>query len=331
MRTRTKRLVGLAAVASGAGALALASRRANRSLAERIRQASHDDLDPLYELPDDVVHHDLVAHDGGTIHVVERGTGRPLVLVHGVTLQAEAWAPLLHLLADRFRVVALDVRGHGRSRPGEGGIGRKLAAADLATVLDDLDLRGAVVMGHSMGGMILGELCGDFPSVVAERLAALVFMSTAVSHLVPPAVLPAVDRIEARTRRRVDAGRALPRMVGDNNRSLVATRLAFGSHPSGAAVEQARRLGAAVDVSSYLPLWLDLLDYDGEAALESVDLPAMVLVGSRDLLTPPYMARRIVAHLRRGELHVIPGAGHQLMQERPREVAAYLRELDDRL
>jgi len=158
-----------------------------------------------------------------------------------------------------------------------------------------------------------------------------VFMSTAVSHLVPAAVLPVWGRLERRTRQRVEAGRPLPRVIGENNRSLFVTRLAFGSHPSGAAVAQARRLGAEVELDRYLPLWLDLLDYDGRTALESVDLPAMVLVGSRDLLTPVYMARRIVAHLSQGELHIVPGAGHQLLQERPREVAEYLRDFDDRL
>ena len=75
------------------------------------------------------------------------------------------------------------------------------------------------------------------------------------------------------------------------------TRTAFGARPSGAAVAQAARLGAAVDERYYLPLWIDLLDYDGESALDTVDQPALVLVGSRDTLTPVRSARRIVEHL----------------------------------
>jgi pimeloyl-ACP methyl ester carboxylesterase len=328
MKTRTRFALGLA---GAVGVAVVASRLTSRSISRRIRAVVDDELDPLYELPADVTRHDIASDDGGNIHVIERGAGRPLVLVHGVTLQADVWAPLIHLLSDGFRVVAVDVRGHGRSVAGHDGVGRRFAARDVATVLEHLDLRDAIVMGHSMGGMILGELCADFPDLVHERVAALVFMSTVVSHLVPPTALPVFDRVERGARRRVAAGRPMPQMVGDNDRSLVVTRLAFGSHPSGVAVEQARRLGAAVDRSAYLPLWLDLLDYDGEAALESVDLPAMVLVGSRDLLTPVYMARRIERHLRHGELRVFPGAGHQLMQERPREVADALVELADRL
>jgi pimeloyl-ACP methyl ester carboxylesterase len=96
-------------------------------------------------------------------------------------------------------------------------------------------------------------------------------------------------------------------------------------------VAQATRLGAAVDQRYYLPLWIDLLDYDGEAALDTVDQPALVLVGSRDTLTPVRSARRIAEHLVHCELHILPGAGHQLMQERPREVSALLRTFEANL
>ena len=308
-----------------------AAQLANRTLASRIRSVTDDDLDPLYDLPVDVAHHDVATHDGGTIHVIERGQGRPLVLLHGVTLQAEVWAPLLHLLGDRFRVLAVDVRGHGRSVVGDDGVGRVAAAHDMVTLLEQLDLRDAILAGHSMGGMIIGETCARHPEVVADRVAGLVLMNTAVSHLVPRASLPVVRTVRRRAGARVAAGGRMPRLVGDNNRSLIATRAAFGSRPSAVAVEQARRMGSEVPLDHYIPLWADLLDYDGEAGLESFHGPALVLVGSLDRLTPPAMARRIAAHLGDAELHVIPGAGHQLLQERPREVSELIRQLADRL
>jgi non-heme chloroperoxidase len=328
MKSRTKQLLTIGAMAGGA---VLVSRTANRSVARRIRAVTDDDLDPLYELPDDVVHHHLDTHDGGTLHVIERGQGRPLILLHGVTLQAEVWAPLLHLLSDRFRVMAVDVRGHGQSVVGDEGVGRRAAAQDVVSLLEHFDLTDAVLAGHSMGGMIIGETCTRHGDVVAQRVAGLVFMNTASARLVPPAALPAVRVARRRAGARVAAGRQLPRLVGPNNRSLIATRAAFGAHPSGAAVEQARRMGEAVDLRYYIPLWTDLLDYDGEAGLEMFDGPALVLVGSLDRLTPPAMARRLASHLADAELHVIPGAGHQLLQERPREVSELITQLGDRL
>jgi pimeloyl-ACP methyl ester carboxylesterase len=314
-----------------AGAGVVAARSAGRTLARLLESVEDPVLDPLYLLPADVSHRDVPTHDGGTVHLIERGEGQPVVLVHGVTLQAAVWAPLLHLLGDRYRVIALDVRGHGRSVVGDDGVGRVAAARDLASLLERLDLHDAVLCGHSMGGMIIGELCGRHGDVVAARVGGVVLMNTAVSQIVPRRVQPAARRVHDRAHARASAGGRMPRVVGANDRSLLATRVAFGSRPSGAAVAQVRDMGAQVDLRYYIPLWADLLDYDGEAGLESLDAPAVVLTGSRDRLTPPAMARRIVAHLRHGELHVIDGAGHQLMQERPHEVARYIDDLAQRV
>jgi len=327
---RDKKWVLAMVAALGAGLVA--ERALEHAAAERLRRVADADLDPLLILPQPVIRHDVATHDGGSVHVVEHGTGpRPLVLIHGVTLQAEVWAPMMHLLGNHFRVLALDVRGHGASVVGEGGIGRLHAARDLKAVLEHFDVHDAIVVGHSMGGMILGEFCGAYGEILRERVAGLVFMNTAVSELIIPPLSKPVLAVAGHMRTRVEAGKRMPRTVGDDDRSYVMSRVAFGARPSGAAIEQVRRLGAAVDQRHYLPLWVDLLDYDGEAALDTVSLPALVLVGSRDLLTPVPAAKRIVKHLRNGELHVFPGAGHQLMQERPREVAELILGLAERL
>ena len=75
-------------------------------------------------LPSDVVHHDVEMDDGGTIHVVTRGHGQPLVLLHGVCLTSDVWAHQLSDLSDEMRVIALDTcAATGRSRPGSDGFG----------------------------------------------------------------------------------------------------------------------------------------------------------------------------------------------------------------
>ncbi len=321
-----RRLVG-AAAAVGVGAVAL--HFAERDAASRIRARHDDDLDPLYVLPDGVTHLDVPTHDGGSVHVLKAGAGRPLVLLHGVTLAAEVWAPLFHLVRDRFTIYALDVRGHGQSIVGSDGIGRRAAAHDLATVLDTLDLDDAIVVGHSMGGMIIGEFCGAHPDVLDARVGGLLFCNTATANLVPPAVLGPVLAGGRRLAARTASGHPLPRVPADRN--LVMSRVAFGANPSGAAVEQVSRLGLAVDPTRYVGLWVDLLDLDTRAALAGVRQPASVLVGSRDMLTPVPHAKRIVAALPDPELHVLAGAGHQIMQERPRELATQLDRLVDRV
>lgn len=311
-----------ALLAAGAGATA-AVRREARVVKGRVDPR----LDPLYDLPDDVTHHDLAAADGGRIHVVERGAGRPLLLVHGITLQARIWAPQLNIMTDRYRVLAMDVRGHGLSTAGADGFGRRIAARDVKTVLDHFDLRGAIVVGHSMGGMILMEFAGDFPEELAERVAGLVFMDTAAYQLAPKPVLPLAKAMGRRVRARHESGRPIPeRAMGDDDLSWVMCRLAFGAHPSARAVDEVRKCGAEVPQATTLPSGIDLLDHDARRALAATHTPSMVLVGSRDLLTPVYAARRIAQFLPNARFEVLKGAGHQLMQERPYEVASLLDE-----
>lgn len=312
----------------GVTATAVAGTRSGvRRSARTIRRRTDPELDPLYELPPDVTEHEVATADGGSLHVLERGHGRPLLLIHGVTLQSRIWSPQMHMLADRYRVLAMDVRGHGKSVPGSAGFGRKVAAGDVKDVLDHFDLHDAVIVGHSMGGMILMEFAGQYPRELEERVAGLVFMDTAAYQLLPKVALPVARALGRRVRTRYDAGRRVPdRPMGDDDLSWVVARLAFGASPSGRAVDELRRCGAEFPQSTGLPTWIDILDHDAREALAATSTPSMILVGSRDLLTPVAGARRIARFLPHARLEVLPGCGHQMMQERPAEVARLLDE-----
>ncbi len=327
MKSGTRRLLWLGAVGAGVGyALGPGRRNAARRVAGRTRGDIDDDW---FDLPESVEHFDVGTHDGGSVHVLEYGRGRPLVLLHGVTLAAEVWAPIMHLAGDRFRIIALDVRGHGASVVGDDGVGRVAAAHDLATVFEELDLHDAVVMGHSMGGMILGRFCGDFPEVLRERVAGLVFMDTAVSQLIPPMMAPAVDRAGKAILAREAAGHVAPKPHPDIE--LLATRVAFGRRPSGKAVRITTRLGHDLPDAYRSKLWIDLFATDNRDGLARVTQPATVIVGALDALTPVWAARRIMANLADGELVVLPGVGHQSMQEAPRAVVDALDDLVTRI
>lgn len=327
MQPRTRRLLGLALVGAGIGyAVGPGRRAAARRVSNRVRP---DIDDAWFDLPEGVTERDVATHDGGSVHLVEIGHGRPLVLLHGVTLAAEVWAPIMHLAAHDFRIIALDVRGHGASVVGDDGVGRVPAAHDLATVLTELDLTGAIVMGHSMGGMILGRFCGDYPDVLRDRVAGLVFMDTAVSQLIPPGLDLAADRVGAAILAREAAGKVTPTPHPDVE--LLATRVAFGSKPSGKAVQVTTRLGHEMSDEYRSKLWIDLFATDNRDGLARVTQPATVIVGSRDALTPVTAARRIIDNLVDGELVVLPGVGHQSMQEDPRAVVTALAGLVDRI
>lgn len=95
----------------------------------------------------------VTTKDGTQLHYKDWGEGRPIVFSHGWPLDADAWDDQMVFLGARgYRVIAHDRRGHGRSSQPWGGHDMDTYADDLAALVETLDLKGAVLVGHSTGG-----------------------------------------------------------------------------------------------------------------------------------------------------------------------------------
>jgi pimeloyl-ACP methyl ester carboxylesterase len=104
-----------------------------------------------------------------TIAVKEYGQGRDLILVHGIGSTSDTWRPVIDLLADTFRLFAIDLRGHGESDKPEAGYLVDDYARDLQGVIAGLGLVHPLIMGHSLGGMTTMRWAIDHPSA-AKRI-----------------------------------------------------------------------------------------------------------------------------------------------------------------
>jgi pimeloyl-ACP methyl ester carboxylesterase len=285
-------------------------------------------VEPLLEPPTGVAHHHIPTHDGGTVHVVEKGSGTPLVLLHGVTLQWWVWSPLFHLLAEDHRVIAWDMRGHGESVAGDDGVTLPAAATDLATVLSEMDLAPSVVVGHSMGGMTLGRFLAAHPGVRDRRVAEAVFLTTN-DQLLPLATATGYEIAHTAVMRATLGGlsRPGPRPRGPEQLTRVVNRLAFGRHYSGRAVDQLGEMMAATSPTTLTEAAATLSEHDVIELLSDVPTPATVVTGSRDLLTPPHHGRALAEALPRGRFELLADTGHQVMQEVPHRLAQILDPL----
>lgn len=320
------------ALALGTGLVAIGAIAGVGIAGRRIRSEHDDDIDRLLPAPSDVVHHSIDTDDGASLHVVERGEGRPIVLLHGVTLQWWVWGAQFNTLSDRYRVLAWDMRGHGRSTVGDDGITLEAVADDLARLIEELDLRDAIIVGHSMGGMALGRFCTRHPDLMVERCGGLMFLDTSAAPLALPALLEGSTRAQELARRVAYAGTSRPRVSytwPDTNTSLVMVRTAFGRHPSANAVADVREMLSEMDVHNLIAAGRAIVDHDVRNDLAHVKVPAMVVVGSADLLTPPTQARSLAAAIPGSVLHVLGGVGHQTMQEAPERFAELIDELND--
>lgn len=309
-----------AAIAGGLAAGATGLYVLERAAARRWRVGNEELASAGLTLPSDLEHHFVPTSDGGRIHAVERGEGPTVVLLHGVTLGVATWAPQLRNLGGR--VLAVSQRGHGQSQAGDGGYGFDRLGADLLEVLDALDVADAVLVGHSMGGMVTQYLAVERPADLARRVRRLVLVATAPGPLV---LAPLTALIMAGATRALGGAERRGRGPLPQGMTVWAARAAFGRDASPPAVELLRQMLDAMSPGALAALLPGLLAFDVRARLGSVELPAHVIGGTHDVLTPPRTARAIARELPGCELTMLAGCGHMVMLERADELCSILR------
>jgi non-heme chloroperoxidase len=261
--------------------------------------------------------------DGASIFYKDWGAGRPVVFSHGWPQHADAWDPQLHLAAgEGLRAIAHDRRGHGRSTQTWHGNDMDTYAADLAALLDELDLHDAVLVGHGAGG---GEVIRYLGRYGSARV------SQAVLLCAPAPMMLRTEKNPAGTPREVfDAMKAgITRDRSGYLRDFADTCFNVGrpgavAPPPGKTEEvwqQSMRAG--------MPALLDGItsfsQTDFTADLRAVTVPVLVGHGDDDQLVPIQAAAIPAAKLLRwSTLRVYPNAPHNLHGEFERDFEADL-------
>ena len=237
----------------------------------------------------------------------------PLVLfVHGAALDHTVWALLARWFAHRgFAVLAPDLPGHGRS--GGEPLATIGAMADwTAALIETAGARRAALIGHSMGSLVALETAARYP----EKITAMGLIGAAAAIPVSRDLLAAA---EADDHAAID----MLRIWGYGFRAGIGGSLAPGLWMLGGAERLLERARPGV-------LFTDLRacnDYrDGLAAAATVAVPATLVLGERDLMTPAKAGLELAAALPNARVITLKGAGHMLMSERPDEVLAAVRE-----
>lgn len=245
--------------------------------------------------------------DGGTLGLIQAGSGDPVVLIHGVGLRAEAWEPQITALAATHRVIALDMPGHGASSPLPSGALLSDYVCWAARAIGGLGMGPVSLAGHSMGALIAGGMAVDHPGLVAR--VALLSPVHRRSEAARAAVLARASAIAAGGAG-VDA--PLARWFDDDQQALhdrVAGWLKGVDRQGYAAAYRAFATGDAT--------YADRL---GEIAC-----PALILTGESDANSSPEMTRAIAAACR-GRAVVVPGQRHMVNLTAPRLVNEALRD-----
>jgi non-heme chloroperoxidase len=265
----------------------------------------------------------VTTRDGAELAVWTMGdpSRPPIVLVHGWTGAQDAWATIARqLLANGRRVVSFDQRGHGASTLGEEGTTLDALAGDLVEVLEAIDARHAVVVGHSMGGMSVQTMAVTRPDVVKARVAGLVLASTEAADSVPTGLVLRLG--EWLVSSQLSTWALSDRFVGP-----VFTRSSFGKSASLVTLDATRKSWATTPPavrSGFLEAMshLDLLDQ-----LASIDVPTVVISGTKDRLVVPAHTHEIARRIPGARLEILSGVGHQVIFEVPQRVAQIIDDL----
>ena len=234
------------------------------------------------------------------------GTGRrTLVFLHGIGGNKEGWrAQLGHFAAKGYRAVAWDAPGYGDSAP-LAELTWAAVSDSLATLLDALGVARAVVVGHSMGGMMAQDFAARHP----DRLEALVLSGTS----------PAFGKPDGDWQKQFVAQRIAPLDAGKSMADLAPTLVAamVGDAPDPDGVKAAVACMGRVPAETYRAYLKLLVTFDRRDALASIAVPTLVLAGEKDGNAPPKVMERMAEKIPGAVYHCLARSGHLANFEQP--------------
>jgi 3-oxoadipate enol-lactonase len=235
----------------------------------------------------------------------------PLVFLHGIGGAARAWRGQLEFFRDRYRTIAWDMPGYGGSAPLP-----TVSIAALADALQDfLEQVGAekpILVGHSIGGMIVQQLLAKNPHIAG----AIVLAQTSSAFGKPDGEWQKAF-IEARLGP-LDRGETMVSLAPTLVRELV------GDDPAPGGMELARDCMALVPEATYRATMLALMGFDLRKTLGNIAVPTLVLSGSKDNNAPAPMMAKMATFIPSATYVELEGAGHLVNLERPQAFNAAL-------
>ncbi len=253
----------------------------------------------------------ITTRDGTTIFYKDWGTGQPVVFSHGWPLNADAWDDQLVFVASHgYRAIAHDRRGHGRSSQPWDGNDMDTYADDLAALLDTLDLKNAVLVGHSTGG---GEVTRYIGRHGTSRLAKAVLVGAVPPLMLKTAANPGGLPIEAfdQIRGGVTADRS--QFYKDLSAPF------YGANRPGSQVSQGLRdafwlWSMQVGLKGALDCIKAFSETDLTEDLKKFDIPTLIVHGDDDQIVPIGDSALLSSKIVKGAtLKIYPGAPHGLM------------------
>jgi pimeloyl-ACP methyl ester carboxylesterase len=237
------------------------------------------------------------------LYYTERGSGPPLLLVHGLMVTGEMFEPVIEHFAARHRVIVPDLRGHGQSRALPPPFTAAQLASDLSRLFAHLGIDSAAVLGYSQGGAIAQQ----FALTDTKRCNRLVLGCTYAHNM-------------ATLREKLE-GHLFPLFVqlfGLKRMAKIVFSLG-AKHLSKERADWLVGIMADQDQKLMMSAWREAMAFDSRRRLGEIKCPTLVVAGSNDQAVPIHHAKMLHDGIAGSQLVVIDGADHALIWTHPDE------------
>ena len=257
--------------------------------------------------------------NGITIAYNDHGVGLPIVFLHAFPLNRSMWAQQEAALSSQFRVITIDLRGHGESDAPLWRYTLEQSADDVCALLDQLSIEQAIFAGLSMGGYILFAFYRKY----ATRVKGLILTDT-------KAQADTVEGKDGRFQMAQTAYKKGPSAIADIMLPKLLDPATIQTNP-----DLARQVRVMIEGNQISGIVGDLMAMaerpDSIPLLKQITCPTQVIVGELDQATPPSDAKLMADHIPQARLAVIPNAAHLANMEQPEAfnqiVATFASEL----
>jgi 3-oxoadipate enol-lactonase len=245
----------------------------------------------------------IVENQGVKIYWDEQGQGEPVLLIMGLGWASPMWHRSRPLLSTRYRTIALDNRGVGRSDVPPGPYPIPLMASDAAAVLDAVGIRSAHVFGVSMGGMIAQEFALQYPKRVRSLILGCTAAGGPTASRAEPEVLAVITR----------------RDMSPDESVAASNPFIYDSGTPSARIEEdnAIRKKWWPNADAYMAQLQGIMAWEAYSRLPQIAAPTLVIHGETDRLVPPGNGKLIADKVRGAKLVMIPHASHIFPTDQP--------------
>lgn len=262
-----------------------------------------------------------VKANGIELYYEIHGSGQPLLLIAGVGYGGWFWHKLVQELEADFQVIVFDNRGSGQSDQPAGPYTVPMLAADTAGLLDALELEGAAVLGHSLGGFIAQELIISRPELVSKLILA------STNHGGMGVIPITAEALEVMTNREGDPVELVKRGIeiacapgyAEKHPEVVKELMDYRFTKPVPGPQYQAQVAAGAGTAAYTPDQV-------EDRMGSIQVPTLILFGEYDRVVPPGNGELMAEKIASAQVEILPGTGHIFPIEDPPAAADIIRK-----